>query len=233
MSNAEQQAWAARQLLAGNLHGMLSTLSTEHPGYPFGSMAPYIVGHDGLPLFLLSHLSQHTRNIIEDPRCGLLLVENGEGDVQQLGRLSAPGELRPANDATGDHERYFRYFPQTRVYFEQLGFRFFRFHPLRFHWNGGFATARWFGNERIVRTNPFASGEIDFIGRLQHERDDALRLMLQPRPDATLPRIIGIDGEGVDVHTGASVRRLALSSTVDSFDALLESTATLAHGDRD
>lgn len=221
MSDAEQHAWTARQLLNRSLHGMLSTHSTEHPGHPFGSMAPYVLGHDGLPLFLLSHLSQHTRNVVADNRCGLLLAESGDGDIQQLGRLSAPGEMHPVT-ADSDAERYFRYYPQTRSYFEQLGFRFFRFQPLRFHWNGGFATARWFGNERIVRGNPFAHAETALIDRLDQMAGSAITNLSQPPAAAKTAQIIGIDSEGIDLRRGESIERIALPVTAGSFDELLE-----------
>jgi putative heme iron utilization protein len=138
MQNGDEQARAARQVLAGTFHGVLSTHSLEQAGYPFGSVVPYVLDQGGVPLLLLSHLSQHTKNLDADGRCGLTVVEEGTGDVQQRGRLSAVGDVTPC-DPYGDSERYFRYFPHARMYFEQLRFRFYRFMPLRFHWNGGFA----------------------------------------------------------------------------------------------
>ena len=47
---------------------VLSTHSLEHPGYPFGSVVPYVLDQEGLPLLLLSRLPQHTKN--PDPDIG-------------------------------------------------------------------------------------------------------------------------------------------------------------------
>ena len=223
MSPSEEQARAARQLMAAQLHGMLSTHSLEHPGYPFGSLVPYVLDYDGLPLFLLSHLSLHTRNLQQDARCGLMIAQQGAGDVQQLARLSAVGDVREI-DAGSAGARYFRYFPQTRVYFEQLGFRFFRFDPLHFHWNGGFATARWFGNDRIVRPNPFgAATELSAIETLTMQPPAWLQAHLNERRPATAsgrPTIVGIDAEGIDVRSADDLMRIALAHRVETLDEL-------------
>jgi heme iron utilization protein len=119
MKSSDEQAHAARQVLAGTFQGVLSTHSLEQAGYPFGSVVPYVLDRDGLPLLLLSHLSQHTKNLDADGRCGLTVVEMGDGDVQERGRLSAVGDVTPSG-LDADFECYFRYFPHARMYFEQL-----------------------------------------------------------------------------------------------------------------
>ena len=219
MSSGDEQARAARQLLAGVWHGVLSTHSLEHPGYPFGSVVPYALDQAGLPLLLMSPLSQHTKNIDADPRCGLTVVEPGEGDVQQRGRLSAVGDMQRI-DATTDAGRYFAYFPHSRMYFEQLGFRFYRFAPSRFHWNGGFATARWFGVDRIVRANPLdPEAQARIFAHMNRDHADTLRHYLAERltveADAAV-KMLAMDAEGVDLRLGERLYRIALPRTVGS-----------------
>ncbi|MBK5938318.1 pyridoxamine 5'-phosphate oxidase family protein [Halochromatium roseum] len=102
MTDPDQQAAAARQVLAGSFHGLLSTHSLELAGYPFGSVVPYVLDQEGRPLLLLSPLSQHTKNLEADSRCGLTVVEEGEGDVQQRGRLSAVGKVTPCGADADD-----------------------------------------------------------------------------------------------------------------------------------
>mgnify|MGYP001827563092 CR=1 FL=1 len=214
-----EQAHAARQVLAGSFHGVLSTHSLDLPGYPFGSVVPYVLDGEGLPLLLLSPLSQHTRNLDADQRCALTVVEAGEGDVQQRGRLSAVGDVSQ-RDAAADAERYFRYFPQTRMYFEQLDFHFYRFTPLRFHWNGGFATARWFGVDRIVVANPFdGEAEARIVGHMNRDHADALRTYLAsvgvPADDADV-EMLGINAEGIDLRAGERLHRVPLQRAIAS-----------------
>lgn len=225
MNAADDNAHAARQLLAGTFEAVISTHSLAHEGYPFGSVVPYVPGHDGRPLMLLSHLSQHTKNIDVDGRCGLTVIEQGGGDIQQLGRLGAIGDMQTLSAEDGDDhdgERYFDYFPQARMYFEQLGFRFYRFEPLRFHWNGGFATARWFGNDRILRPKPLdRAAERAIVSHMNHDHVDALRSYLGQPPRAMAgepPEMIGIDGEGIDLRVDGGLQRVPLLRAIDSAD---------------
>ena len=219
MKSGDDQAYAARQVLAGTFHAVLSTHSMEQGGYPFGSVVPYVLDQDGLPLLLLSHLAQHTKNLDADGHCGLTVIEAGAGDVQERGRLSAVGDAAPSGPVA-DSERYFRYFPHAQMYFEQLGFRFYRFTPLRFHWNGGFATARWLGIERIVRANPLSREEqARIITRMNESYVDPLRRYvtatngINPTDDVSM---LGIDAEGIDLRVADELRRVPLTRTIGS-----------------
>jgi putative heme iron utilization protein len=44
----------------------------RHGGYPFGSLVPYVLDHDGRPIILVSRLAEHTKNIEADARVSLL-----------------------------------------------------------------------------------------------------------------------------------------------------------------
>ena len=211
MQSGKEQARSAGALLAGAFQGVLSTHSTEREGYPFGSVVPYMRDQTGVPIMLLSHLSQHTKNLDANPRCGLTLLESGGGDVQQRARLSAIGDVS-AIATTADTERYFDYFPQTRVYHDELGFRFYRFQPIRFHWNGGFATARWFDPSRILQTTPF-SLEVtkQILGHMNRDHAEALRHYLRRIADDSPDRpvvMVGIDGEGMDLRADEQLNRV-------------------------
>ena len=234
MSQGDQQARAARQLLAGAFHGVLSTHSLELSGYPFGSVVPYALDQEGQPLMLLSHLSQHTKNIDADPRCGLTVMQPGTGDVQQRARLSAVGDVA-AVDATDDVERFFACFPQTRPYFEQLGFRFYRLRALRFHWNGGFATARWFAPDRIVRTNPLPREvQARIISHMNQDHADVLRRYVgeavNPGAD-TAVMMVGIDAEGIDLRTADRLHRVELPRAIATAEEAREVLVAMASAD--
>lgn len=238
MNSADQQAHSARQLLAGRRHGLLSTLSLEHPGYPFGSLAPYVLDYDGMPLLLLSHLSQHSRNVDADARCALTVMDIPHGDIQQVARLSAPGELRLLETPGEAAQRYFRYFPQTRMYFDELGFRFYRFTALRWHWNGGFATARWFGNDRILRPQPFdPSTEAGIVAHMNTDHRDVLPRYLA-RAGSIAPgdgelHVLGIDGEGLDLGDGSEHFRVALPRPISAAGEAREVLVEMARDDND
>ena len=52
----------------------LQLLSAAMPGYPFVTLLPYALDGRGAPLFLISSLAEHTRNLQADPRASLLVA---------------------------------------------------------------------------------------------------------------------------------------------------------------
>ena len=211
----------ARQLWAGRFQGVISTHSRAEPGYPFGSPVPYCLDRSGRPVFLFSHLAQHAKNLAADPRCAFTLAEPVPGDIQQGSRLTCLGECTPLDPSEVDAlERYLRYFPEGRLYREQLNFRPYRLTPRRFHYNGGFAAARWLGCERILRTNPLdPDGEATLLRDLL--RDHAPRLAtLLPRPAVSL-RLAGIDPWGLDLGRGDRLRRIPFPEVLTDAGAIV------------
>ncbi len=218
----------ARRLWVSAFRGVLSTQSASHPGYPFGSVAPYCPDRDGLPLLLLSHLAQHSKNLTADPRCGLLLTESGAEDVQQQTRLSVMADCEPVTaEQEAAAERYFRCFPQARPYFEQLNFSFFRLHPRALHLNAGFASARWLGPERVVMHNPFDPDvETRLIGEVCSRQAELRTLFGGAMDDADIA-VAGIDGGGMDLRLGERLRRVAFPQPVSSTLQVAELIQTL------
>lgn len=212
---------AARQLWAGRFQAVLSTQSQAERGYPFGSVVPYCLDHQGLPLLLLSHLAQHTKNLTEDPRCALTLYEATD-DVQQSERLTCIAECSAVtpNDFAA-RQRFFRYYPNNRVYHEQLNFRLFRLTPRRFHYNGGFATARWLGPERILRISPFGEQEIKLADQItEHYAPELESLIDSPSTEGAPVRIAGIDSWGLDLGRGPLLRRRPFPQAFESIEAI-------------
>jgi putative heme iron utilization protein len=214
MNESNEQAVAARQLLAGAFFGVLSTHSREHAGYPFGSVTPYALDYDGYPTLLLSHLSQHTKNLEANAKCSLTVIEQGQGDIQQRPRLTAIGAVEP-QDSGAIAARFFRFYPQSEMYFKQLGFRFYRYRPIRFHWNAGFATARWFSENRIIGANPLNADQESRI--VQHMNKDHANALLDFLRDAgrlasgaAAIAMVGIDAQGIDLRQGDRLTRIPL-----------------------
>lgn len=74
---------------------VLACVCCRRAGYPFGTLVDFASDGAGLPIFCLSPLAIHARNLIEDPRCSLVVQMPGWtglanarvtifGDVYQL-----------------------------------------------------------------------------------------------------------------------------------------------------
>ena len=55
---------AARTLVDAVALGTLSTLALDPPGHPFGSIVSFATDAGGSPLFVISELAEHTRNLL-------------------------------------------------------------------------------------------------------------------------------------------------------------------------
>jgi putative heme iron utilization protein len=214
----------ARQLWAGRFQGVLSTHALAEPGYPFGSVLPYCLDRQGFPLFLLSHLAQHTHNLDADPRCAFTIAESTQGDVQQSLRLTCLGEcdaLAPTAAAVAA-DRYLRYFPAAHVYLRELNFRMYRLRPHRFHCNGGFATARWAASDRILRATDLDDAEEKEL--LRHIREIPARELAALLPSVSAPgaavRPVAIDPWGLDVRCADQLIRLHFTRALASAAAI-------------
>src|SRR5262245_55875703 len=83
----------ARTLAAAIRTGTLCTLAKEQAGYPYGSFVTFAM--DGAsPVFFISELAEHTKNLRLDARASLLIAEGGEGDPLARGRVTLLGHAR-------------------------------------------------------------------------------------------------------------------------------------------
>ena len=134
----------AKKLLQSQTHGILSTQAADLPGYPFGTYVPYAVDAQGRPVFLLSALAQHSKNLSFDPKCSLAVHEDvGGKDPQEIARLTWVGECRKIERPEPDvKERYYKLFPSSEE-LEKMDFSFYRLELLKIRWIGGFGKASW------------------------------------------------------------------------------------------
>ena len=80
----------ARTMVSRIGTGTLCTLSTDPAGYPYGSFVTFAL-HEDEPIFLISALAEHTKNLQDSPEASLLIAEAGEGNPLALGRTTLIG----------------------------------------------------------------------------------------------------------------------------------------------
>ena len=86
----------AHTLAASIGTGTLCTL--DQRGYPYGSFVTYAL-HAGAPVFVISEMAEHTRNLRADVRASLLVVEPGDGDPLARARVTLVGPARVVDGA--------------------------------------------------------------------------------------------------------------------------------------
>jgi len=150
MATNPESVAAVRALLRDARHGLLSTLGLEPAGFPYGSLVLLSEMGAGTPLFLISPLAQHSKNLEADPRASLLVVARADGDPLQAPRATIAGTARalegPAEaDARG---RFGRAHPEASLYFD-LGFRLWMLEAVEARYVGGFGVAAWVSGREL------------------------------------------------------------------------------------
>jgi putative heme iron utilization protein len=218
----------ARRLLLQQSFGVLSTISLDVPGYPFGSVTPYCVDQQCRPVIYISTIAQHTRNILADPRVSLTVFESNGGtdDVQARGRLTYIANARPMREEEADvHDRYFRYFPSSRQYEQTHDFAFFRLEPVRIRFIGGFGRIYWLEASQFLVANPFSpSQESRIIQHMNRDHSDAIKNYT----GGDSAEMVGIDDQGFDVLKAGGKVRFFFETPVHNMDEARQALIAMA-----
>ena len=223
-----EKAVAARQLLNHQSVGVLSTQSVDVEGYPFGSIAPYVLDYDGQPVMLISDIAQHTRNIKRNNKVSLTVFDRYADDAQATGRLTWIGDAEPVNPADAEiRRRYLRYFPSAESYFDTHDFSFYCIHLRRARFIGGFGQIFWVEAAEMLFPNPFRQAETGIVKHMNEDHEKALRHYCAALKGIEVQSVAmtGIDGEGFDLLADGRKLRIDFDSPISSVE---EARATLA-----
>lgn len=219
---------AARTLLLEESFGVLSTISADVPGYPFGSVTPYCTDRQCRPIVYISYIAQHTKNIVADSRVSLTVVQSGTAeDVQAQGRVTCIANAKevPSSETADVRDRYFRYFPSARQYERTHGFAFFRLELVRVRFIGGFGQIFWVEPDEFMTANPFSpAAETKIVQHMNKDHADALRRYARGEP----AEMAGIDAEGFDVLTAGRKVRIPFTSPVNSMEEARQALVEMA-----
>src|SRR5436190_8264128 len=131
----------ARTLVASQSRGALSTIALDPDGWPFGSVVTFVVDAAGRPVFFVSTLAEHTRNLAADPRASLLVAEDtAGGDPLAFERVTLLGSVAEVGD---EAERVafrtaFLTAHPSASYVDYGDFRCLRLEPSAVRYVGGF-----------------------------------------------------------------------------------------------
>lgn len=217
----------ARTLVAGIRTGTLCTLAKEPEGYPYGSFVTFAM-EGAAPVFFVSELAEHTRNLRADPRASLLVAESVAADPLANGRVTLVGRARRLDaGAERDAARaaYLAAHPGAAYYLDFSDFAFWRLDVEGVRYIGGYGRMSW------VEPAAFAAGAPDPIapharGILEHMNADHGAAMLAychaftRATDATAAQMTGIDRYGFELSAmtsrGPRPIRLAFPAPIES-----------------
>jgi len=207
--------------------GALATLEAKG-GAPLTTLLGVASDFDGAPLFLMSTLSRHTRNLAGDPRASLLLTGPHErGDPLNQPRVTLGGLVERCA-APRAKVRYLRRNPKAGLYAGFADFGLFRLGIEDVHFNGGFGRAAPLAVAEILSPREGEMALVEAEERLLAEAN-ALGLAQLARlaghkasPRAPGPgawRAIGLDSEGLDLAAGGRAARAQFATPAHDLEA--------------
>jgi len=175
--------------------GSLATHSTQAPGYPFATILPFALDEQHCPLFLISSLAEHTKNLIADFRASFLVHSPDGQNVLTAERISIIGDVKPVTPSTDLVARYLRYHPDAEEYLTFGDFSFYQLVPERARYVAGFGQMGW-----LEKSEWTVAGVLPpaYEGLLIQELTDVY-------PGAI--RMLGIDCYGFDVEKNGKRER--------------------------
>jgi putative heme iron utilization protein len=200
----EDPARASRHLMRTVLKGALATLD-RGTGHPYASLILLATEPAGTPVFLISRLALHTRNLERDPRASILIDGTGGlGDPLTGGRLTVTGQARPSASPTA-LRRFLARHPSAEGYAGFADFSVYELEVARGHYIGGFGRIVDLAPAQLLIDLADASSLVEaepgIVAHMNADHADAVALYATEFCGCPAGpwRMAGVDPEGADL----------------------------------
>jgi putative heme iron utilization protein len=171
----------ARTLMHLGRTATLSTQLRKHPGFPFGSVAPYGLDAHGQPTLLLSTMAVHTQNLLGNPHASLLVTQPGWTEDPLAGaRLTLVGAVTavPAAAVAPVREDYLGRHENARYWVDFEDFAFYRMAVADLYYVAGFGAMGWVDAAayHAAAPDPLADHAAGILEHMNADHADALVL---------------------------------------------------------
>ena len=209
---------SAKKLLREGRTGALATLMPRS-GDPYCSLVNVATAADGSPLLLISKLAVHTRNILADPRCSLMIDERKAGDPLEGGRVMLMGTGVKTDDNAA-RRRYLERQPDAETFAGFADFAFYQVLLKGAHLVAGFGRIVDLKPEDILTqvddAEDLVAGEPDILAHMNEDHAETCRLYatkILGAPDGAW-RCVGCDPEGLELQLDRMALRLPFPQRV-------------------
>jgi heme iron utilization protein len=214
-------ALEARQFVRGHHHGVLATISKRLDGMPFASVCPFITDHQARPVFLISGLAEHTKNLAADPRASLI-VHPCADNMHAAGRVTLTGQAENIGRPPALVERYARLLPEAAGYFDLGDFNLWHIRIEAIRFIVGFGKIEWVEPAGYAPPeNTLEEWEPSILAHMNHDHAGSLVRYVEQatgmRPAEA--RMTGIDTDGMDIRTADGNVRIDFPRAVTDGDS--------------
>ena len=180
MKDFEQKAV---NLFRNSKSGVLSTISKKNKDYPFGSFVTFASFINRIPVFYLSDIAEHTKNLNYKAHGCLTIVSssNKKNDQQNNERLSLMGDLVKIkeNEVKNLKEKFHALRPESKNYENFHGFNFYKLIINKVRWIGGFGKIGWLDEDNWKENKiQWSIKENDIIEHMNSDHSDTISAAL-------------------------------------------------------
>ncbi|XP_019077968.1 uncharacterized protein LOC100253108 isoform X3 [Vitis vinifera] len=201
-------ALAVRNLMEqarfAHLCTVMSRMHHRREGYPFGSLVDFAPDSMGHPIFSFSPLAIHTRNLLADPRCTLVVQIPGWSGLSNA-RVTIFGDVFPLPEHQQEwaHKQYIAKHLQGPS--QQWGnFYYFRMQNISdIYFIGGFGTVAWVDVKEYEALQPdkiAVDGGEQNLKELNAVFSKPLKELLSMEAEIDDAALISIDSKGTDIR---------------------------------
>lgn len=219
MPSKSEIAADARSLIRRAFKGSLASLDSPS-GAPYASLITLATDASGAPLFLISTLARHTRNLVEDPRASILIDgTDAAADPLQGARLNLSGIAEKVN-GEAERRRFLARHPEAELYADFPDFSFWRLALEGAHYIGGFGRIVDLAASDLLVSlegaDALLEAEPGIVAHMNEDHADAIALyaLAFTGGDPGPWRMTGIDPDGCDIALGPDGRRIAFATRV-------------------
>ncbi|XP_071741998.1 uncharacterized protein [Rutidosis leptorrhynchoides] len=201
-------ALAVRNLMEqarfAHLCTVMSRMHQRSEGYPFGSLVDFAPDPLGHPIFSFTQLGIHTRNLLADPRCTLVVQIPGWSGLSNA-RVTIFGDVYPLTEDEQEwaHKQYIAKHQQAPS--QKWGnFYYFRMHNISdIYFIGGFGTVAWVNVKEYESLQPDAiavDGGEQNLKELNAMFSKPLKDLFSLESEVDDVSLISIDSKGTDIR---------------------------------
>jgi putative heme iron utilization protein len=181
--------------------GSIASMSTYLPSYPFASTVTFTLDEHYQPVILISHLAEHTKNLVADPKASLSVSATmNPQTLHEEARVTLVGDFAKEVTPYG-RDKYLGLFPKHKNYLKIGGFDFFTLKTKKVRFIGGFGDITW--TDFSEDTFPFhwAQEAAGILEHMNEDHSDALSSVAKHLYGADSAKMTAVDPFGFHVRT--------------------------------
>ncbi|CAA0829930.1 FMN binding [Striga hermonthica] len=173
-----------KTILSHTSRGVLSTVSLKYNGYPSGSMVDFACDAFGSPLLAVSSLAVHTKDLLANPKCSLLVAKDPEDRSDLV--IVVHGDATPVSKDDKEAVRTAYLSKHPNAFWVNFGdFQFLRIEPQVVRYVSGVATALLGSGEftkdefRTAKVDPIYQFSKPITSHMNKDHSDDTKLIVQ------------------------------------------------------